>query len=120
MILVIPILVCASLLAANAMPTNHTGVFEADLAKNVLVKRIHGSVWKPLNDRHHQWQFPKYVECGKPFKDIFGHTGYDGDYLMKETWDAAQRTYNPASKSTCQMKVDCYRGESMACKSETH
>lgn len=110
MVWITPILVSASLWSANGMPTSQSEVSGApNLTSKVLLKRQHGRIWKPLNNRHHQWQFPKTVDCGK-YKDVFGYTQYDGDYLMKETWDAAEQTYNPYSKSECDWKVECYRG----------
>lgn len=108
---IIQALICVSLWAANAMPTNEVGPWAApQVSGKTLAKRA--SLWKPLGDRHHLWRFPKYTECGPDYKDIYGYTGYDADYLIKQTRSAYTKTSNPYDKSECDLKVECYRGNS--------
>lgn len=104
MLWICEVLLCATLFHVMALPTEPVG--DARPASIVLQKR---GLWKPLSHRHHEWRFPKFVDCGKENVDIYGATGYSADYLIKQTPSAMYKASNQFDLTECDGPVQCWR-----------
>lgn len=95
------ILASVHLASAGAIPA-------ADrVATGPVEQSLKSKSWERTGDRHHEWQFPQYTECGK--KDTSGQSGYDADMLIKGIGAAPERFRIPGAPHLCEWDVKCYR-----------